>query len=173
MNATGVGMIAVTVLIISGVLTWQDVLQEKGAWDTMFWMGSLIALAGALAKSGFIKTVSTMAGAAIQSAGMSWLMAFIILILIYVYSHLRLRERFSSHKRNVRGISISIGRCRNSSAFGGNSVRGSLQHYDSADTLWRRCGSDSLWRRFRNSRKVVATRLYHRHRQSCYLARYW
>lgn len=157
MNATGVGMIAVTVLIISGVLTWQDVLQEKGAWDTMFWMGSLIALAGA----------------AIQSAGTSWLMAFIILILIHVYSHLRLRERFSSHKRNVRGISISIGRCRNSSAFGGNSVRGSLQHYDSADTLWRRCGSDSLWRRFRNSRKVVATRLYHRHRQSCYLARYW
>ena len=87
MNATGVGMLAVTVLIISGVLTWQDVLQEKGAWDTMFWMGSLIALASALAKSGFIKTVSGLAGAAIQSAGFSWLTAFMILILIYVYSH--------------------------------------------------------------------------------------
>ena len=87
MNATGVGMLAVTVLIISGVLTWQDVLQEKGAWDTMFWMGSLIALASALSKSGFIKTVSTMAGDAIQSAGFSWLTAFMILILIYVYSH--------------------------------------------------------------------------------------
>ena len=86
MNATGVGMLAVTVLIISGVLTWQDVLQEKGAWDTMFWMGSL-ALASALSKSGFIKTVSTMAGDAIQSAGFSWLTAFMILILIYVYSH--------------------------------------------------------------------------------------
>lgn len=87
MNATGVGMIAVTVLIISGVLTWQDVLQEKGAWDTMFWMGSLIALASALAKSGFIKTVSGLAGKAILDAGFSWLMAFIILVLIYVYSH--------------------------------------------------------------------------------------
>ena len=87
MNATGVGMLAVTVLILSGVLTWQDVLQEKGAWDTMFWMGSLIALASALAKSGFIKTVSTMAGNAIQSAGFSWLAAFMILVLIYVYSH--------------------------------------------------------------------------------------
>ena len=31
MNATGVGMLAVTILILSGVLTWQDVLQEKGA----------------------------------------------------------------------------------------------------------------------------------------------
>ena len=87
MNATGVGMVAVVILILSGVLTWKDVLEEKGAWDTMFWMGSLIALAGALAKSGFIKTVSGMAGAAIQAAGFSWLAAFMILILIYVYSH--------------------------------------------------------------------------------------
>lgn len=87
MNATGVGMLAVTVLLLTNVLTWQDVLQEKGAWNTMFWMGSLIALAGALSSSGFIKVVADMAGAAIQSAGMSWLMAFIILVLIYVYSH--------------------------------------------------------------------------------------
>lgn len=87
MNATGVGMLAVTVLLLTNVLTWQDVLQEKGAWNTMFWMGSLIALAGALSSSGFIKVVADMAGDAIQSAGMSWLMAFIILVLIYVYSH--------------------------------------------------------------------------------------
>lgn len=87
MNATGIGMLAVTVLLLTNVLTWQDVLQEKGAWNTMFWMGSLIALAGALSSSGFIKVVADMAGAAIQSAGMSWLMAFIILVLIYVYSH--------------------------------------------------------------------------------------
>lgn len=87
MNATGVGMLAVTVLLLTNVLTWQDVLQEKGAWNTMFWMGSLIALAGALSSSGFIKVVADMAGAAIQSAGLSWLTAFIVLVLIYVYSH--------------------------------------------------------------------------------------
>lgn len=87
MNATGVGMLAVTVLILTNVLTWQDVLQEKGAWNTMFWMGSLIALASALSSSGFIKVVADMAGTAIQSAGLSWLTAFIILVLIYVYSH--------------------------------------------------------------------------------------
>ena len=87
MNATGVGMLAVAVLLLTSVLEWQDVLQEKGAWNTMFWMGSLIALAGALAKSGFIKTVADMAGAAILSTGFGWLTAFIILVLIYVYSH--------------------------------------------------------------------------------------
>ncbi len=87
MNVTGVGMLAVTVLLLTNVLTWQDVLQEKGAWNTMFWMGSLIALAGALSSSGFIKVVAGMAGSAIASAGLSWLTAFILLALIYVYSH--------------------------------------------------------------------------------------
>ncbi|WP_295181449.1 anion permease [Veillonella sp.] len=87
LNATLVAMLAVSVLILLGVLTWDDVLAEKGAWNTMFWMGSLITLAGALAKSGFVKAVSTMAGTAISSAGLSWLSAFALLAIIYVYSH--------------------------------------------------------------------------------------
>lgn len=87
LDATVVGMIAVCVMIVTKVLTWQDVLGEKGAWDTMFWMGSLIAMAGALAKSGFIAYVSKGAGTMIADAGLSWFMAFIILVLIYVYSH--------------------------------------------------------------------------------------
>lgn len=87
LNATLVAMIAVGVLLLLSVLTWDDVLAEKGAWNTMFWMGSLITLAGALAKSGFVKAVSTMAGEAILSAGLSWLAAFALLAIIYVYSH--------------------------------------------------------------------------------------
>lgn len=87
LNATLVAMIAVGVLLLLSVLTWDDVLAEKGAWNTMFWMGSLITLAGVFAKSGFVKAVSTMAGEAILSAGLSWLAAFALLAIIYVYSH--------------------------------------------------------------------------------------
>ena len=87
LNATLVGMIAVGILLLTNVLTWDDVLNEKGAWNTMFWMGSLIALAGALAKSGFIGIVANAAGAAIKDAGFTWLIAFALLVVIYVYSH--------------------------------------------------------------------------------------
>ena len=86
-SATTVGMLAVVVMLLTNVLTWDDVLNEKGAWNTMFWMGSLIALASALAKSGFIKFVADGAGNAIESAGVSWTLAFVLLILIYVYAH--------------------------------------------------------------------------------------
>lgn len=87
LSATIVGMLAVCALVLSGVLTWDDVLNEKGAWNTMFWMGSLIALAGALAKSGFIGAIAKFVGGLLASAGLSWLWAFIILSIIYVYSH--------------------------------------------------------------------------------------
>lgn len=86
-GATTVGMLAVVVMLLTDVLTWDDVLNEKGAWNTMFWMGSLIALASALSKSGFIKYVAEGAGSMIESAGISWTLAFVLLILIYVYSH--------------------------------------------------------------------------------------
>ncbi len=86
-DATTVGMLAVAVMLLSNVLTWDDVLNEKGAWNTMFWMGSLIALASALAKSGFIKFVADAVGSGIAAAGIHWTFAFVLLIVVYVYSH--------------------------------------------------------------------------------------
>lgn len=86
-DATVVAMSAVCIMVISQVLSWDDVISEKGAWDTLFWMGSLVALATELAKSGFIEWIAKSAGAVIAASGLSWIMAFAILIIIYVYSH--------------------------------------------------------------------------------------
>lgn len=47
-GATPVAMAAVCIMIIFDVINGKDVLSEKGAWDAMFWMGSLMTLASAL-----------------------------------------------------------------------------------------------------------------------------
>ena len=86
-DATVVAMSAVCIMVISRALTWEDVISEKGAWDTLFWMGSLVALATELAKSGFIDWIAKSAGAVIAASGFSWIPAFALLIIIYVYSH--------------------------------------------------------------------------------------
>lgn len=86
-DATVVAMSAVCIMVIFQALSWEDVISEKGAWDTLFWMGSLVALATELAKSGFIGWIAKSAGAVIAVSGLSWIMAFAILIVIYVYSH--------------------------------------------------------------------------------------
>lgn len=85
LDATLVAMLGVSVMMVTNVINWQDILAEKGAWDTMVWMGSLVALADYLSKLGFIPWFAKTVGAAIT--GFSWLPAFVILLLVYVYSH--------------------------------------------------------------------------------------
>lgn len=45
-------------LLITNVLTWDDVLSEKSAWDTFIWFSVLITLAGALSSTGVTKWLS-------------------------------------------------------------------------------------------------------------------
>ncbi len=85
MNATVVAMLAVSVMLGTRVLEWKDVLEEKGAWDTLVWMGALVGLAGYLSKLGFIPWFSKAVGASI--AGVPWFQAFVVLLVIYMYAH--------------------------------------------------------------------------------------
>ena len=80
-------MLAVSIMLIFKVLEWKDILSEKGAWDAMFWMGGLVALATALAKSGFIAWIAKLIGSAIATANLGWIASFIAITLIYTYSH--------------------------------------------------------------------------------------
>ena len=36
------GSQGLAVLILSGVLSWEDVLKEKGAWNTLVWFAALV-----------------------------------------------------------------------------------------------------------------------------------
>ena len=83
--ATLVAMLAVSVMLIGRVLEWKDVIHESGAWDTLVWMGSLIALAGQLSTLGFIPWFAQAVSA--QMTGINWVAALAVLILVYMYSH--------------------------------------------------------------------------------------
>jgi DASS family divalent anion:Na+ symporter len=85
LDATVVALLGVSAMLITGVLTWQDVTEEKGAWDTMVWMGTLVGLATLLNSTGFIPWFAKLISTAI--AGISWTWALLILLLLYLYSH--------------------------------------------------------------------------------------
>jgi divalent anion:Na+ symporter, DASS family len=84
-DATFVAMLGVAIMIATNVLEWKDVLEEKGAWDTMVWMGSIVALAGFLAKFGFIAWFATKVSASI--VGVAWIPALLVLLAVYMYAH--------------------------------------------------------------------------------------
>lgn len=84
-DATVVALLAVSIMIATKVLAWQDVLEEKGAWDILVWMGAIVGLAGFLAKLGFIHWFAKTVSAAI--AGIPWVPALGILLVVYLYAH--------------------------------------------------------------------------------------
>ena len=111
-GATPVAMAAVCVMIIFDVINWKDVLSEKGAWDAMFWMGSLMTLASALAKSGIIKWMAGSAGAAISSLGLGWVASALILLIFYTYIHYcfaSVTARISALYAAFIAVSVAVG----------------------------------------------------------------
>ena len=84
-DATLVAILGVCVMLITEVLTWNDVLEDKGPWDTLMWMGGLVCLADFLNKLGFIpwfaKTVSA------SLVGIPWVATLAVLLIVYVYAH--------------------------------------------------------------------------------------
>jgi DASS family divalent anion:Na+ symporter len=84
-DATVVALLGVSIMLITGVIRWDDVLAEKGAWDALIWFGGLVMMASQLNTLGFMKWFATTVGSSL--AGWSWLSALIVLILVYFYSH--------------------------------------------------------------------------------------
>ncbi len=84
-HSTTVAFGGLGVLLVSGGLTWNDILQEKGAWNTLVWFAALVMMATYLNELGLIPWFGETMGTAV--AGISWATAFLILSLVYFYSH--------------------------------------------------------------------------------------
>ncbi len=88
-NATVTALMGLTFLVLSGVLSWDDVLNEKGAWDTLIWFASLATLVGALNKFGFMTWFMAGFSGSITSyvGDMSWHVGFALIAILYYYAH--------------------------------------------------------------------------------------
>lgn len=85
MESTTVALIGVSILVLTGVLTWNDIKQEHEAWDVLIWFSTLVMIATYLNQLGLIKWFS---GHIQYLLGdFSWWLAWPLLTLIYFYSH--------------------------------------------------------------------------------------
>jgi DASS family divalent anion:Na+ symporter len=84
-DATLVAILGVCVMLITEVLTWKDVLDDKGPWDTLMWMGALVCMADFLNKLGFIPWFAKTVAASL--VGIPWVVTLAILFVVYLYVH--------------------------------------------------------------------------------------
>lgn len=80
-----VAMVGISVLLITGVLNWEDLISEKAAWAVFIWYGGLIRMAEALGQTGITKRFAE--AAAGLTTGWKWWLALASLLLIYFYAH--------------------------------------------------------------------------------------
>ena len=80
-----VALVGVCVLLLAGVIDWEDIMAERGAWDVFIWYGGLLRMAEALGETGITKRFAE--EAAKFTAGWKWWLALALLSLIYFYAH--------------------------------------------------------------------------------------
>ena len=85
MSATITALIGLSFLLFTTVLTWDDLLKERSAWDTLIWFASLVMMASFLNKLQLTTWFSNWI--VLRVSGFEWYYAFAILVLVYFYSH--------------------------------------------------------------------------------------
>jgi DASS family divalent anion:Na+ symporter len=72
-------------LLLTGVLSYDDVIQEKTAWDIFLWYGGLLQLAKSLNEAGVMKAFANGVGDLL--AGYAWLPLLLLTLVVYFYAH--------------------------------------------------------------------------------------
>lgn len=132
-SSTMAAYVGISGLLLFRVLSWEDILGEKSAWNTLIWFGGLIMMAGQLSEHGLLVAFANSAAELVE--GWSWPLALCSLLLVYLYIH----YAFASSTAHVLAVlpaflavAISLGSppLLAALAFGYfSSIYASLTHY--------------------------------------------
>lgn len=88
-DPTTASFIGLSLLLLTGVLSWEDVKSEKGAWDTLIWFAALLMMANQLKRLGFTGWFGNLIGGGIEQVmgNTSWVVLLLLLNAAYFYTH--------------------------------------------------------------------------------------
>ncbi|MCH9613708.1 MAG: putative malate transporter YflS [Chlamydiia bacterium] len=85
MKAVTAALIGLSFLLLGKVLSWDEVISSKGAWDTLVWFATLVMMASSLNKMGLMKWFSGFVVTHVSH--MHWIGGMLTLLIIFFYSH--------------------------------------------------------------------------------------
>lgn len=78
-------IITVLLMVVCGVVSWDDVIGQKQAWNVLIWFGTLVTLAGGLAETGFVGWVAE--AVAPLLTGLSLYAAIASIVIVFYFLH--------------------------------------------------------------------------------------
>ena len=86
-NPTATAIIGLFLVILTGILSWEEAISEKAAWNTLFWFSGLVMMAEQLNKHGIIKWFSNTFQVWLENMHFGSFAVFILLICVFLYTH--------------------------------------------------------------------------------------
>ena len=105
-NATTVALVVVSLMLVLGVVSWDDMVKNAPAWNTLAWFATLVALADGLNKVGFVKWFADSVAA--HMTGFSPLAAAILLVLVFYFTHY-LFASVTAHVTALLPVMLAVG----------------------------------------------------------------
>lgn len=84
-DSTVIALLGISSLLVTGVLSWRDLIDETHAWEVFIWYGGLVMMATALGETTIPKLFA--GGVASVTTGLSWPIALLVLALVFFYAH--------------------------------------------------------------------------------------
>lgn len=106
LNVTSIAFLGLGVLLMTGVLTLDDIAAQGDTLATFLWLAVLFALSGQLNELGFM----SYAGERLAShmGGLSWPVMYVLLIVIYVFIHYLFVSQ-ASQVLALMGVFLDVG----------------------------------------------------------------
>ena len=136
-NSATTALLGVALLLLMGILTWNDVVEDSKTWNIFIWFSTLLMMATFLDSLGFIPWLSTELGNVVNN--LTWQWAFLFLGVSYFYANYFFASkaaRAGAMYPAFLGVAISVGTppvyAALSLAFLVN-LSGCLSHYATAE----------------------------------------
>jgi L-tartrate/succinate antiporter len=78
-------IITVLLMVVCGVVSWDDVIGQKQAWNVLIWFGTLVTLAGGLAETGFVAWVAKAVAPLLTGLGLYAAIAAIVIVFFFLH----------------------------------------------------------------------------------------
>jgi len=88
LHITAIALLSLSMLTVTGVLEWEDIISEKTAWDTFIWLAALFMMTDFLNKFGFTRWFGVMLAEHLHfTTSLHWIVILVVLNAIYTYLH--------------------------------------------------------------------------------------
>jgi L-tartrate/succinate antiporter len=105
-DATTVALVTIALMLITGVISWDDVISNKQAWNTLAWFATLVALAAGLSQVGFVKWLAGVIGA--HMGGFEPVTVMVVLVLAFYFLHYMFAS-ITAHVTALLPVFLSVG----------------------------------------------------------------